>query len=102
MRAKVLKPFPYAHDGITIRNLAEGDLFDCQPGVFEGLKSEGYIEETDEEAKLPVEIPATWADLSDEDKLALATAIAGKRVKKPESAVAVIEAELAHRGDAQQ
>ena len=40
---KVLKPFPYAHDGLKIEELKEGDTREFRPELVEGLKDDGYI-----------------------------------------------------------
>lgn len=45
MKVRALKPFPYSADGIRIRQIAEGEEFDCDPGSVPGLKAEGYVAE---------------------------------------------------------
>lgn len=43
-KCKVLKDFPYAHDGIKAENLVAGDVRDIQSDCVPGLKAEGYVE----------------------------------------------------------
>ncbi|BAI71475.1 hypothetical protein AZL_008370 [Azospirillum sp. B510] len=40
---KVLKPFPYSHDGIKTEQLAEGVQRDFRPDLVEGLEKAGLI-----------------------------------------------------------
>jgi hypothetical protein len=43
-RVKVLKPFPYGHDGVNIENLEEDDVRDVHTDLVDGLGEEGFIE----------------------------------------------------------
>lgn len=40
---KVLKPFPYSHDGIKTELLEEGAQRDIHPDLVEGLEKAGLI-----------------------------------------------------------
>ncbi len=40
---KVLKPFPYSHDGIKTEMLAEGAQREFQPDLVDGLVAAGLI-----------------------------------------------------------
>lgn len=42
-KAIVLKPFPYAHDGMHVRTMEKGEVFDCQDDVFDGLVGDKLI-----------------------------------------------------------
>lgn len=44
MQVKVLKPFPYAEDGINAEQLEEGATAEVRDDLVEGLKAEGFIE----------------------------------------------------------
>jgi hypothetical protein len=50
--AIVLKSFPYAHDGIHVRELAKGEAFEVQEDVFDGLVKAGYIKPSKSQADL--------------------------------------------------
>ena len=45
MRAKVLKPFLYAHDGLSTVELSAGSQVDIKDDVAPGLVAERYITE---------------------------------------------------------
>jgi hypothetical protein len=53
MKAKVLKPFKYAHDGIRVVDLAVGDEVEIVDGVVVGLVQGGFIELIGEPLNLP-------------------------------------------------
>ncbi len=100
MLVTVLKPFPYAHDHITIRHLAEGDVVEIHDDLIEGLEGEGFIGEPPPAAPANtalVEIPAEWAKLQWFKLQALAKLIVGGPVANKVAAVEIIEAELARR-----
>lgn len=44
MLVTALRAFQYAHDGIHIRTIPEGEAFDCRPELVDGLGRAGYIE----------------------------------------------------------
>lgn len=106
--AKVLKSFPYAHDGITIRTMEAGDVFRCQDDAFDGLVRDKIIKAEKEPVEKPpapapakppaaIEIPDNWAELNDDEKLDLATQISGSAVSDVDEAVKVIDAESVRR-----
>lgn len=51
--AKVLKSFPYAHDGINIRDLEKGEVVEIKDDVFDGLVKEKLIKEVEAPAEVP-------------------------------------------------
>jgi hypothetical protein len=53
--ALVLKPFPYAHDGMHVRDMAKGETFECHDDVFDGLAKDGYIKATKSKADVAAE-----------------------------------------------
>lgn len=43
MLVKILKPFPYAADGVRIRDLAAGDVEEIHDDLIPGLEGEGWV-----------------------------------------------------------
>lgn len=39
----VKKPFPYSEDGVSIRQLKEGEVLSFPDKIFDGLKEEGFV-----------------------------------------------------------
>lgn len=58
MLAIIKKPFPYAHDGIHVEELAAGSRREIADGVFDGLEAAGYVEAPKPEAIAPIAPPA--------------------------------------------
>ncbi len=56
MRCTVLKPFPYAADGIHVENLAEGVTCEIAEELAPGLIAEGFV------ARVAAEVSAEVAD----------------------------------------
>lgn len=112
MRCTVLKPFPYAHDGIHIEELAKGDTLDILDDLLPGLIADGLVERAaTEDPPAIVAAEATAARLAAraavvipeplptkvEDLRAIATQLTDEPVKSRDEALAVIEAERARR-----
>jgi hypothetical protein len=109
MLVKVLKPFPYAADGMHTATLEAGAIADVDDSVIEGLHGEGFIEEATAEdiaaaqsgavvIRPPVEIPADWQGLHWFKLKALAEKIAGAPAPNKAAALAVVAAEVEARG----
>ncbi len=49
MRCKVLKQFPYAKDGIDVKNVRPGEVVDFDASIVGGLIEAGMVEEATEE-----------------------------------------------------
>jgi hypothetical protein len=62
MLVKILKAFPYAEDGIRIRELAEGAVEDVRDELVEGLKAEGFIACSEPNAEMREHIHAPAHD----------------------------------------
>lgn len=43
VKAKVLKPFPYASEGTNTRDVAEGEVLDVDVDIVGGLIAEGFV-----------------------------------------------------------
>lgn len=111
MLVKVLKPFPYAHDGMHTVVLEAGAVADIDASVLDGLHAEGFIgeaEAADIEASQvgavivppPVEIPEEWAELHWFKLKKLAEQLNGGPVKDKVAATAIVQAEVAARAGA--
>jgi hypothetical protein len=101
MRAKVLKAFAYAHDGITVEHLAEGDHVEIRDELVDGLTAEGHIGDPDvENERAVVEIPPDWQALTWPKLQAIGRQLGlGRTATKPDT-LATVAAELARRGPA--
>lgn len=51
MKVIAAQAFKYAHDGFTVRDIAEGAEVEIQDELFEGMKADGLVEEAPAEAK---------------------------------------------------
>ena len=112
MLVKVLKAFPYAHDGMHTLHLAAGDVVEVADDLVGALERDGFIGEADEDeiaaagpgAQLvtePVEIPADWRELQWFKLRSLAARLNdGAPPRDKLAAVALVEAELTRRGEA--
>lgn len=47
----VAKPFPYSEDGVSIRQLKEGEVLSFPDKIFDGLKEDGFLSPSDKEAE---------------------------------------------------
>lgn len=122
MRCKVLKSFPYAHDGIKVEDLPEGENRDIRDELVPGLIAEGFVErapatvdpgvteaeriareKAEAEAKaaalaargavvIPDEMPTKLDELRE-----LAVQLTDEPVKSKDDALKAIEAEKARR-----
>lgn len=82
MRAKVLKPFPHAADGVEVRHLEVGEIVDVRDEIADGLKAGGFIEETDDDTTHPVRsLQRRWDAYSDADLKAIIRAGTGQEVE---------------------
>lgn len=112
MWVKVLKSFPYAHDGMHTRQLEAGEVLPIHDDLVDALHRDGYIEEADQ-AEIdaagsgavildpPVEIPDDWETLHWFKLRALAAQLNdGGAPKDKLGAEALIRAELARRAGA--
>ncbi len=122
MRCNILKPFPYAHDGIHIVDLAAGGSHDIRDELVPGLIAEGFVErgeaqlslevteaeriareKADAQARLdargavviPDELPTKFDELRE-----LAVQLTDEPIKSKDDALKAIEAEKARRAAA--
>lgn len=96
MLCKVLKPFPYAADHVTLRTLVEGEEVMIADDVFDGLAAEGFVEEADE-AKALVEIPADYETRPWPELQAIGKGLGLPAKTNKTTTLAAIAAELARR-----
>ncbi|HEV7337025.1 MAG TPA: hypothetical protein VGO06_13720 [Bosea sp. (in: a-proteobacteria)] len=47
----VAKPFPYSEDGVSIRQLKEGEVLSFPDKIFDGLKDEGFVSASNKQAE---------------------------------------------------
>lgn len=112
MWVKVLKSFPYAHDGMHTVQLAEGAAVQIHDDLVPALHRDGYIEEAEEgeidaagEGPVvlapPLDIPDDWETLHWFKQRALAAQLnEGVAPKDKLAAQALIQAELTRRAGA--
>lgn len=59
MIAYALRPFRYSDDGITVRQIAAGTVFNCRPDLFAGLERGGLVRPAgDKMDRAPIEAGA--------------------------------------------
>lgn len=107
MKVLVLKPFPYAADGIKNKIQAEGSEPYIRDELVAGLEQEGFVvvglpPTTPKQTSAPtsddvVVIPDDWAGLKPAALKALAGKIAGREIRDAEEARNAIAAEIEAR-----
>lgn len=112
MWVKVLKGFPYAHDGMHTVQLEAEQVVEIHDDLVGALHRDGYIEEADEAEidaagpgamviDAPIDIPADWETLHWFKLRALAAQLNGGSAPRDKvAAQALVQAELTRRAGA--
>lgn len=106
MKVLVLKPFPYAADGIKNEIQPEGSEPEIRDELIAGLEQEGFVvvglpgssnQKLTPSSDDVVIIPDDWATLKSAALKALAGKIAGREIRDAEEARTAIAAEIEAR-----